>query len=62
MRKYLFAAILCIALAATACGQKDKGAAETSVEGAKVTLEYTGEIFDGENTQFAFVWKISDAE
>ena len=36
--------------------------AEGSEEGAKVTLEYTGEIFDGENTQFAFVWKISDAE
>ncbi len=36
--------------------------ANGSEEGAKVTLEYTGEIFDGENTQFAFVWKISDAE
>lgn len=36
--------------------------AEGAEEGAKVTLEYTGEIFDGENTQFAFVWKISDAE
>ncbi len=35
---------------------------EGSVPGAAVTLEYTGEIFDGDDTQFAFVWKISDAD
>ncbi len=36
--------------------------ADSAAEGGKVTLEYTGEIFNGENTEYAFVWKISDAE
>lgn len=36
--------------------------ADSAAEGGKVTLEYTGEIFNGENTEYAFVWKISGAE